>query len=209
MRPVFVLLLLVSLDAHAARPVGRGVLLAGEALGFDANAAIRFTEKQVRETDAATRAGLVQWAATPQGRVLLLHFMSGAYDVEVVENLEEPGVGRAPQPGIATFTSLADRAKVKRFQLILNPTPRNIPEGTVALPDMPTTTADVMALAWAAEMLHIWFYAQGVTLPHHPRGDFQEMWRTVASELGFGSLTHGEADDAPVRQVRRIGTRGR
>lgn len=209
MRALLPILLLAALNASAARPAGSGVLLAGEPIAFDANAAIRFTPKQLSQTNAATRAGLVRWAATPQGRTLLLHFMSGEFEVHVIESLDEPGVGRAPQPGIATFTSLGDHAKRKSYQLILNPSPRNVPEGTVPLPNQPTTTADVMALAWAAEMLHIYFYAQGITLPHHSRADFQEMWRIVAAELGFGSLTHGDGDEDSRPRVRRIGAGSR
>ena len=53
-----------------------------------------------------------------------------------------------------------------------------------------------MAAAWAAEMLHIDFYARGIALPHHERDDFQERWMAVAGQLGFGRMTHGmEHDD--------------
>jgi hypothetical protein len=47
-----------------------------------------------------------------------------------------------------------------------------------------------MSTAWAAEMLHIDFYARGIPLPHHERPDFQERWQSVASELGFPVLQH-------------------
>ena len=61
----------------------------------------------------------------------------------------------------------------------------------------------MMALAWAGEMLHVSFYAQGVSLPHHNRADFQSQWREVAAELGMPMLTHDDDDDR-FRVTRRI-----
>ena len=59
----------------------------------------------------------------------------------------------------------------------------------------PTTPAQVMAAAWAAEMLHIDFYSRGISLPHHSRTDFQTEWREVARQLGFPYLAHGDESD--------------
>jgi hypothetical protein len=197
------LLFLAALDARAV------VLLAGEPVTTGTNAAIAFTEKQLRETDPATRAGLLHWAKTPQGRLLLGQFSASEYEVHVIESLDEPGVGRAPEPGIAAFVTASDHAKRKVYQLILNPTPRNVPVEGYPLPEQPETTADQLAAAWAGEMLHLYFYAKGIQLPHHSRADFQEMWRTAAKELGFPGITHGEGDEGHAPPVRVLGARTR
>jgi hypothetical protein len=60
-----------------------------------------------------------------------------------------------------------------------------------------------MAAAWAGEMLHIDFYSQGISLPHHERADFQEQWRLVAGELGFPMLPHEEDRGQGIRLSRR------
>lgn len=202
-RVALAVLLFLAFDARAA------VLLAGEPVTLGSDATVTFTGKQLRETDEATRAGLAHWAKTPQGQTLLAQFSGSEYEVHVIESFEEPGVGRAPEPGIAAFVTASDHAKRKVYQLILNPTPRNVPAEGYPLPDQPETTAHQMAAAWAGEMLHIHFYAKGIQLPHHRRADFQEMWRTVANELGFPGITHGEGDEGPTRPMRVIGRRGR
>ena len=46
-----------------------------------------------------------------------------------------------------------------------------------------------------AEMLHIYFYSQGISLPHHERSDFQDEWRAVAAELGMPGVTHNDDDE--------------
>jgi hypothetical protein len=51
-----------------------------------------------------------------------------------------------------------------------------------------------MAIAWAGEMLHIYFYARGISLPHHERPDFQEQWVAIASELGMATVRHDDGD---------------
>jgi hypothetical protein len=129
--------------------------------------------------------------------------------VHVIEDAEEHGVGRAPQPGIATMVATADRETRKTYELILNPAPRLVPEGTTVLPDQPTTAEEIIAAAWAAEMLHVWFYAQGHMLPHHERADFQKAWRSVAAQLGFPAMTHGEEDVWGAARITVIGGRGR
>jgi hypothetical protein len=202
-------LLLVFVVLPGALDAGAAVLLAGEPVVLDPAGKIWFTDHQVKETAAATREGMEHWARTAQGRKLLAQFGGSEYEIHVFENLDEPGIGRAPEPGIAAFVTASDHAKVKVYQLILNPTPRNVPVEAIPLPNQPETTADQMAAAWAAEMLHIHFYARAVQLPHHHRADFQEMWRTVATELGFPGITHGEGDEGHARPVRRIGMRTR
>ena len=74
-------------------------------------------------------------------------------------------------------------------------------------------TADSAAVVWAInelgsgldvgrEMLHVDFYARGISLPHHQRDDFQSEWQAVAAELGFPALRHNDEDD---RRSRRRG----
>jgi hypothetical protein len=61
-------------------------------------------------------------------------------------------------------------------------------------PKGPASAAQMMAVAWAAEMLHVSFYAQGISLPPHSRPDFQDAWRRAASELGFPTMVHDDED---------------
>src|SRR5438045_2426515 len=68
--------------------------------------------------------------------------------------------------------------------------------------DEPSAPAQLMAAAWAAEMLHIDFYAHGISLPHHARADFQEQWREIARELGFPRLPHGDTDEIAAERSR-------
>src|SRR4029077_19649211 len=63
------------------------------------------------------------------------------------------------------------------------------------LPGQPANTADAMSIAWAGEMLHIYFYAHGISLPHHTRADFQEEWRAVAAERGMATVPHDDDDE--------------
>jgi len=63
-----------------------------------------------------------------------------------------------------------------------------------ALLNEPANASDMMAVAWAGEMLHIYFYAQGISLPHHPRADFQDQWHAVADELGMVLVTHDDQE---------------
>jgi hypothetical protein len=184
-------LLVFCCCALLARMAAADILLGGEPLHRDANGLVRFTDAQLRNTAAATRDGLVLWAATAHGRRLLDRFSRGEYKVVVIEDVDEEGQGRAPQPGIFTLAAAGDPTKIKVYELILNPTSRDVPgRGTPALGG-PVTTADKMAATWAGEMLHLDFYARGITLPHHQRTDFQETWREMAAELGFPGMTHG------------------
>ena len=80
----------------------------------------------------------------------------------------------------------------KRYDLILNPTIASQYNNADSIDlGLPRTATDVMALAWAGEMLHIDFYANGIPLPHHDRPDFQERWLTAAAQLGMPNATHG------------------
>jgi hypothetical protein len=178
------------------------ILLGGEPLRRDAQGEVQFTEVQLRDTAASTRDGLVLWAATAHGRRLLDQFSRAEYRVFVIEDLNEAGQGRAPQPGIFTLAAAGDPTKVKVYELILNPVSRDVPgRGTPALGG-PVTTADKMAATWAGEMLHIDFYSRAITLPHHQRADFQETWRAMAAELGFPAMTHGEPSDGRQGRAR-------
>ncbi len=145
----------------------------------------------MRETAATTRAGFVKWAATSEGRSLIERFRTGEFEITIIESIDEEGPGRAPQPGLRTLLASGDASAVKHYQVILNPAIA-AEYGRFSGPALgyPITPVDVMSTAWAAEMLHIDFYARGIPLPHHERPDFQERWENVASELGFPVLRH-------------------
>ncbi len=191
------LLLVAVLAAIATQPSqrGAGFVLAGESIAFTSELRPKFSEHQMRATAGCTRDGFAQWAATPEGKAVIRRFTGGDREVHVVENTKEKGVGRAPQPGFATFLASGDATVVKRYELILNPAlageygdPQTVNLG------LPRTPADVMAVAWAAEMLHIDFYASGIPLPHHDRIDFQERWLRVSGALGFPLVSHDSGD---------------
>lgn len=185
------------------------ILLCGEPVRVRADLTVQFTDKQLHESAPATRAGFVRWAATGQGRELLRRFAATEYRVVVTEDPEEPSMGRAPQPGMLTFLGVNDRSKVKTYELILNPRHDSVPIDAVPLANQPATRTDFMAAAWAAEMLHIHLYSQGVALPHHERDDFQQAWLTVATQLGFPTMTHGLNEEPHGRPTTRvIGRRG-
>jgi hypothetical protein len=193
---------------HLVRIIFLGAfLLAGERLHFDAALQPQFTDNQIRNTAEATRAGLARWAATEHGRKLIEHFNAKEYEVTIIEDTSESGIGRAPQPGLATLIAASDHSRVKSYELILNPTYFKIPDGMEPLPNQPVTPADMMAVAWAGEMLHIYFYSQGISLPHHARDDFQREWSAIAQELGMPTLKHDDIDDERPRgrRFRRIG----
>jgi len=176
------------------------LVLAGQAVDFDAGMRPRFTPEQIRRSSEATRDGLAKWAATEFGRRIIQSLDRGEYRIDVEEEEIDDGIGRAPQPGIATLAAAGNHAKQKRYLMILNPNFfTKMPAGMEPLRDQPASPADVMALAWAGEMLHVWFYARGISLPHHQRLDFQDDWARIASELGMPAVQHD--DDAP-RRVR-------
>ncbi len=180
----------------------RAFVLANEPIVFD-GLEPRFSEHQLQESSAPTRAGLARWAATESGRRLIAHFNTREFRVTVVERRDEDGLGRAPEPSIGTLVDAADHAKVKSYELILNPDAGAI-HGFEPVAGTPYSPADMMAIAWAAEMLHIELYSEGISLPHHSRADFQEKWRTVAAELGFPSLRHDDAVDDEKPQRPRV-----
>jgi hypothetical protein len=182
------------------------IFIAGEAVRFDANMVPQFTTNQMTNSAPATRAGLARWSATPHGRELIDYFAAGNYEIHITEDADEEGLGRAPQPGLATLIASGDASQRKSYELVLNPRFFRVPDRTTPLPNQPATPADMMAAAWAGEMLHIYFYSQGISLPHHQRSDFQRAWRGVAAELGMSTLTHDDADEywrgfAPARVI--------
>jgi hypothetical protein len=188
---VAVLLALVLLPAGSAR--AQGFYLAGEPLRFDEKFRPQFTQRQLEASAESTRRGLARWAATEQGRKIIGRFEGGDREVRVVESASEAGVGRAPQPGMTTMLATNDRTKLKRYELIVNPVVARQYDNARSLAwGLPRNSEDVMAAAWAAEMLHIDFYSRGIALPHHQRPDFQERWRAVAAELGLTSMKHGD-----------------
>jgi hypothetical protein len=170
------------------------LILAGEPVSFDAAMAPRFTPAQIAGASAATRAGLARWAATEQGRGLLAALDPREIRVVIIEDAGEDGSGRAPQPAIGTLVATRDHSVMKSYLVIINPT-----FGVTrveAVPGAPASAADLVAVAFAGEMLHVAFYARGISLPHHERADFQREWREVAYELGYPSLRHGEREGA-------------
>lgn len=180
------------------------VLLAGEPVHFDAGHQPQFTTNQIQNTSFATRNGLAKWAATPHGRHLIDYFAAHGCDIEVIEDTSENAMGRAPEPGIATLVS-----KRKRFVMVLNPAFYKLPKDMAPLPGQLANASDAMAVAWAGEMLHIYFYARGISLPHHPRPDFQDQWVAIAGELGMTGVRHDDGDEfARSVTVRYLG-RGR
>jgi hypothetical protein len=212
MRTAIAAVLLVVSAATASRILPQtstretGFRLAGERIRFDANARPEFTEDQVRYSAEATRSGLVKWAATPRGQRMIVHFNSAEYAVTVREDGLSAGAGSAPQPALATLVAATDHTKTKAYDLILNPT-FTLPKGAIPFSGEPSTPADMMAAAWAAEMLHIDFYARGISLPHHSRPDFQSEWHVMATELGFPNLPHEDESERPPREWRTIRTR--
>jgi hypothetical protein len=167
------------------------LILAGEPIRFDADHVPQFSATQIEGSAEATRAGLVKWAATPEGRAILARFQTTDREVQVIEDADEPSIGRAPQPNFVTLLAAGDRKKQKTYRLILNPALAAQYDHAHEMDlGLPRTPAEVMALAWAGEMLHIDFYAKGVALPHHARGDFQERWESVAKALGLPRALH-------------------
>ena len=170
------------------------IFLAGQAVRFDAGG-VHFTDRQVRATSDATRAGLVKWAATPDGHRIVETFDGSEYEVDVAEGDCGGAAGITPEPGIATMAMWGNHKTVKRYEVFLDPSAFHIPSGMTPLPSEPASAADLMATAWAAEMLHVWFYSRGISLPHHRRADFQEAWHAVAAELGLPTMHHGDDDE--------------
>lgn len=185
---------------------GRGFVLADEAIRFDADLRPQFSAHQLRTSAEATRAGLVKWAATAEGRSIIARFRVEDREVIVVESADEPTIGRAPQPGFLTLLAAGDAKQLKTYRLIVNPALAAEYRGSKSIDlGLPRTAADAMALAWAGEMLHIEFYASGIPLPHHQRADFQERWRKVAGALGMSRAEHMTENEGPIGRTGRIG----
>lgn len=174
-------------------------ILAGEPLQFDADLRPQYTQHQMAVVSDATRKGLALWAHTEQGTTLIRKFSTGEYVIVVDEDFTEPSPGRAPQPGIATLASSGNHAKKKTYTMVLNPSFFRVTKDQAHFAGQPGSPADVMAAAFAAEMLHIDFYARGISLPHHERPDFQREWRAVAAALGMPTLRHDSDDERPTR----------
>ena len=205
---VVLLSLLAAIIAHRD-PHPTAFVLAGEPIVVDAGGKAGFTANQLRNTADATRGGFLKWAGTRQGQELIARFNAREFEVMIEEDGSESGVGRAPQPPLATLFAASDHARRKSYRLILNPN-FDLPRGFAPMRGEPATSADLMAAAWAGEMLHIDYYARGISLPHHERPDFQEEWREIAREIGFPNLPHtAEDEDEPVRYPRPRVTRWR
>jgi hypothetical protein len=184
--------------------VAAAFVLAGEHVFVNAGLQPQFTEKQVREVPAELRAGIARWAATPSGRRLMARFKAKEYTIVIAEDVYEEGPGRAPQPALATLVASGDHRARKSYTVIINPAFR-LAQGRNIFPTaQPRTQTDMMAAAFAGEMLHVDFYSRGISLPHHGRADFQEEWRAVARELGYPDMKHEDDDE---RAVRYVGTR--
>ena len=166
------------------------IFLAGQAIQFD-DGGVHFTNRQIRATAPSTRAGLEKWAATPHGRQIVALLDTKEYEIDVAEGDCDGAAGIAPEPALGTMVMFGRHEVVKHYTITLDP---------AAAPEL-------MAAAWAAEMLHVWFYARGITLPHHRRDDFQTAWRAVAAELGMPNLRHDDDDDSRRVIVRRARSR--
>lgn len=179
----------------------RGFILAGERIIFDA-CVPRFTHEQIRATSQIVRKGLARWAATERGCALVRRFDRGDYRIFVLEDEREQGMGRAPQPAIGTMVSYDSPRAMKIYQVILNPAFAAMPGMNARPVNGPATASELMAAAWAGEMLHIDFYSRGIVLPHHQRSDFQREWLEIATELGYPALTHDDALPGHARDHR-------
>ena len=177
--------------------------MAGERIPFDAALRPQFTARQLAAIAPEVLSGFARWAATPTGQRLIARFNAKEYEIMVDTDAGEAGAGRAPQPALATLVAANDHSSVKGYVVILNPEFR-ITKGRNIFPSrQPATQTDMMAAAWAGEMLHVDFYSRGISLPHHQRADFQEEWRTVARELGYPEMKHQDDDE---RAIRYAGT---
>ena len=180
-------------------PILAAIVLAGDPVSFDAAQKPLFNDNQIRNTAGATRTGLARWAATGEGRRILGFLHDNDLVVTVTEDGSEPGLGRAPDPRLAILVATSKHTHVRNFEIVLNPQFFRLPEGWVPLKNEPATPDDAMAAAWAGEMLHVYFYARGIELPHHSRADFQDEWQEVAAELGMPALTHDDEHHVRVR----------
>lgn len=212
MRAAIAAVLLVVSAATAGRVLPQtstnetGFRLAGERIRFDANARPEFTESsQVqRRCDPLRPREMGGHASRPRDDSPLRQRRIRGHGLE---DWDSTGAGSAPQPALATLVAATDHTKTKAYDLILNPT-FMLPKGVIPVSSgEPATPADMMAAAWAAEMLHIDFYARGISLPHHSRPDFQSEWHLMAAELGFPNLPHEDESERPRREWRTIRAR--
>src|SRR6185503_10437934 len=141
------------------------IVLGGEPVQFDDALRPQFSAHQVERVSEATRDGFVRWAKTEQAAKLLRRLNANEFEIIVGEDLSELSPGRAPQPGIATLAAAGDRTKKKTYTIVLNPSFFKVTKDSAHFPDEPASAADVMAAAFGAEMLHVDFYARGISLP--------------------------------------------
>ena len=107
-------LLAVVFAAIVAPPTeSAGFILAGEVVRFDAALRPQFSEEQRAASADSTRAGFAKWAATAEGQAIIARFRGGDREVVIVESADERGIGRAPQPGLATLLTAGDSSKLK------------------------------------------------------------------------------------------------
>jgi hypothetical protein len=189
------LLLAMTLFAADVPPRHAGFVLAGAPVTFDAELRPRFTKVQLSSAAKVTLQGFDRWARTEEGRSIIRRVSASDRTVIIEEDPDQPSLGRAPQPVFTILLAARNPAVHKQYAIVLNPSlAAQFDNGTAAEGEGPRSAADAMALAWAAEMLHIDFYADGVALPHHERADFQERWRAVTRQLGFLNASHGNDD---------------
>src|ERR1700682_6032404 len=170
--PRALLLLLCALTTSATtfretlppRSAAGSFVLAGEPIAFDEAFRPQFTDNQTRSAAAATRAGLVRWAATGEGQKLIARFNVHEFRIVIREDTSEGAAGRAPQPSLATLVGASDHDQVKSYDLILNPG-YGAAQRFEPVPGWPSLPADLMAAAWADEMLHILYYYLGHSTP--------------------------------------------
>jgi hypothetical protein len=178
-------------------------ILAGEPISIDVQFRPQFSSDQMKRSTAATRDGFARFAATEEGQKLIAFLDNREFRIDVAEDENEPSPGRAPQPPLATLVAAKDHTITKDYALILNPT-YGVTTGFTPLPGQPVTPSDIMATAWAAETLHIYFYSRGISLPHHKRADFQHEWRLAAAELGFPAALHQDDKVGQAPQGARV-----
>ncbi len=129
--------------AFAAPPRGRGFVLADEVLRFDADLRPQFSARQLQTSSEATRAGLVKWAATREGKAIIARFQKADREVIVLERPDEPTIGRAPQPSFVTLLAAEDAKQLKTYHLIVNPNIAAQYQGSKSIDlGLPRTPAD-------------------------------------------------------------------
>src|SRR5206468_7704240 len=99
---------------------------------------------------------------------------------------------------LGTLVASGDHRALKSYAVILNPEFRLAQGRNIFPSSQPATQTDMMAAAFAGEMLHVDFYSRGISLPHHQRADFQDEWRAIARELGYPDMQHEDDEEYAV-----------